>query len=75
MSLNKAQIKRLRAESHRLKLKPVVMIGQNGLSDNLDNELAIAIAQHELIKIRFPEIGKAEKTKWPKPSVPEIRPR
>ena len=61
MSLNKAQIKHLRAESHRLKLKPVVMIGQNGLSDNLDNELAIAIAQHELIKIRFPSIGKAEK--------------
>ena len=61
MSLNKAQIKRLRAESHRLKLKPVVMIGQNGLSDNVQNEIAIAIEQHELIKIRIPaqdKIGK-----------------
>ncbi len=63
MSLNKAQIKRLRAESHRLKLKPVVMIGQNGLSDNVQNEIAIAIEQHELIKIRIPaedKIGKRQ---------------
>jgi len=61
MRLNKAQIKRLRAESHRLKLKPVVMIGQNGLSDNVQNELAIAIEQHELIKIRIPALDKAGK--------------
>ncbi len=63
MSLNKAQIKRLRAESHRLKLKPVVMIGQNGLSDNVQNEIALAIEQHELIKIRIPaqdKIGKRQ---------------
>ena len=61
MSLNKAQIKRLRAESHRLKLKPVVMIGQHGLSDNVQNEIALAIEQHELIKIRIPALGKVEK--------------
>ena len=61
MSLNKAQIKRLRAESHRLKLKPVIMIGQHGLSDNVQNEIALAIEQHELIKIRIPALGKAEK--------------
>ena len=58
MSLNKAQIKRLRAESHRLNLKPVVMIGQNGLTDNVQNEIKIALLHHELIKIRIPALGK-----------------
>ena len=62
MRLNKAQIKRLRGESHRLKLKPVVRIGQNGLSDKVGNELANAILQHELIKIRIPAVlARAEK--------------
>jgi RNA-binding protein len=61
MSLNKAQIKRLRAESHRLKLKPVVMIGQNGLSENVNNEIAIAVEHHELIKIRIPALDKDDK--------------
>ncbi len=39
------------------------MIGQNGLSDNVQNEIAIAIEQHELIKIRIPaqdKIGKRQ---------------
>jgi RNA-binding protein len=63
MSLNKAQIKRLRAESHRLKLKPVVMIGQNGLSDNVHNEIDIAIDRHELIKVRIPGLDKDGKIK------------
>jgi len=61
MSLNNAQIKRLRAESHRLKLKPVIIIGQHGLSGNVQNEIALAIEQHELIKIRIPALGKIEK--------------
>lgn len=61
MSLNKAQIKLLRGESHRVKLKPVVMLGQNGLSDNVQNEISIAIEHHELIKIRIPALDKDEK--------------
>jgi RNA-binding protein len=61
MTIKKAQIKRLRAESHRLKLKPVVMIGQNGLSDNVQNEIAAAIEHHELIKIRLPALDKDAK--------------
>jgi RNA-binding protein len=61
MSLNKVQIKRLRAESHRLNLKPVVTIGQNGLSDNVQNEIEIALAHHELIKIRIPSLEKDAK--------------
>ena len=58
---NKSQIKSLRAEAHRLKLKPVVMIGQNGLSESVTAELEQAITHHELIKIRVPALEKADK--------------
>ena len=61
MSLSKLQIKHLRAESHRLQLKPVVMIGQNGLTEAVQNEITIAIAHHELIKIRVPALDKPAK--------------
>ena len=64
MHLNKAQIKQLRAESHRLMLKPVVMIGQGGLSDNVQTEISIAIEHHELIKVRIPAMAKAEKKQF-----------
>lgn len=61
MSLNKKQIKSLKAESHRLKLKPVVIIGQNGLSGNVQNEIENALEHHELIKIRIPAQDKVTK--------------
>lgn len=61
MNLNKTQIKNLRAESHRMKLKPVVTIGQNGLSENVQNEIEIALEHHELIKIRIPAMDKTGK--------------
>ncbi len=51
MNLSKVQNKRLRAESHLL--KPVVMIGQNGWTEAVKNEIEIAIEHHELIKIRI----------------------
>ncbi len=61
MNLSKSQIKRLRADSQRLKLNPVIMIGQNGLSENVQNEIDTALAHHELIKIRIPSLDKATK--------------
>ena len=61
MTLNKAAIKNLRAEAHRLKLKPVVMIGQHGLSDNVHLEIDSALNHHELIKIRVPGLESADK--------------
>jgi len=61
MSLSSPQIKALRAESHRLKLKPVVMIGQHGLSENVLIELEQTLAHHELIKVRVPAQDKADK--------------
>ena len=59
MSLSKQQIKRLKTTTHQL--KPVVMIGQNGLTEAVQKEIDIAIEHHELIKIRIPASDKASK--------------
>jgi RNA-binding protein len=61
MNLSKTQIKRLRAESQRLKLKPVVMVGQNGFSENVNNEIDLALGHHELVKIRIPSLDRDSK--------------
>jgi len=61
MELTRGQIKRLRAEGHRLKLKPVVIIGQKGLSENLHQELDVTLTHHELIKLRIPAFDKPAK--------------
>ena len=61
MELSTAQIKRLRAEGHRRGLKPVVTIGQQGLSDNVQIEIDQALTRHELVKLRIPALGKPEK--------------
>ncbi len=50
MSLNNKQIRFLRAQAHSL--KPVVIIGGNGLTDNVINEINQALDDHELIKVR-----------------------
>lgn len=41
----------LRAQAHHL--KPVVLIGQHGVTDAVLAEIGIALDAHELIKIRF----------------------
>jgi len=51
MSLSKNQIKFLRSKCHDL--KPVVMLGQKGLSDAVLKELDIALDHHELVKIKL----------------------
>ena len=61
MSLTNAQIRRLRAEGHRLKLRPVVTIGQKGFSENLDAEIEAALQHHELIKLRIPALARPDK--------------
>ncbi|MGR8942500.1 MAG: YhbY family RNA-binding protein, partial [Gammaproteobacteria bacterium] len=43
--------KRLRAEAHRQ--KPVIMIGQAGLTPAVLAEIEIALGCHELIKVRI----------------------
>ena len=49
--MNTADKKKLRAEAHAL--KPVVMIGQSGLTDAVLAELEIALNSHELLKVRI----------------------
>ena len=51
MSLSKNQLKFLRGLCHDL--KPVVMLGQKGLTDAVLNELDIALDHHELVKIKL----------------------
>ena len=49
MSLSKNQTKFLRSKCHDL--KPVVMVGQKGLTEAVLNELETALDHHELVKI------------------------
>ncbi|MCB1738494.1 MAG: ribosome assembly RNA-binding protein YhbY [Gammaproteobacteria bacterium] len=51
MSLKNVQKKHLRGLAHDL--SPVVMIGDKGLTDNVMNEIIIALEHHELIKVRI----------------------
>lgn len=43
--------KKLRAQAHAL--KPVIMIGQAGLTENVIAEIELALDSHELIKIKI----------------------
>lgn len=43
--------KKLRAKAHAL--KPVVLIGQSGLTDAVVAEIGLALQSHELIKIKI----------------------
>ena len=51
MPLSRTQIKHLLTLAHHL--KPVVTIGQNGITDNVMNEVEIALNYHELVKIKI----------------------
>ena len=50
MKLTTKQIAHLRGLSHSL--SPVVMIGNNGLTDNIIKEIELNLNAHELIKIQ-----------------------
>jgi RNA-binding protein len=43
-------------------LKPVVTIGQKGLTENLHNEIDLALNHHELVKLRIPALDKPGKS-------------
>ena len=49
--LTKKQLKFLRAKCHDL--KAVIMMGQKGLTEEVLNELEIALTHHELVKIKL----------------------
>jgi RNA-binding protein len=50
MALNEKQLRFLRGKAHAL--KPVVMLGVKGLTENVVTETAQALRDHELIKVR-----------------------
>lgn len=51
MSLTNAEKKRFRAIGHNL--KPVVIIAQKGLTENIGQEINRALESHELIKVKL----------------------
>lgn len=59
-NLSDVEKKALRKKAHSL--KPVVMIGQHGLTDAVLTEIDIALNAHELIKVRIRGADKDERT-------------
>ena len=57
--LNSKQVSHLKALSHSI--KPVVQIGNKGLSDSVINEIKLNLKAHELIKIQVQENDKANR--------------
>jgi RNA-binding protein len=61
MKLNSQQIKRLKQQAHHL--KPVVMLGQLGLSDNVMHEIDLSLLAHELIKVKLAGLDRQDRVK------------
>lgn len=59
MALTSKQRKFLKQQAHPL--KPVVLIGDAGLSEAVVNAAEEAIAHHELIKVRFQQGDREER--------------
>ena len=59
MTLNTKQKSYLRGLAH--KLKPVVMIGNAGVTEGVINEIQSSLQHHELIKIRISGMGRPER--------------
>ncbi|MCU7845417.1 MAG: ribosome assembly RNA-binding protein YhbY [Candidatus Thiodiazotropha sp. (ex Monitilora ramsayi)] len=59
MSLTSAQIRELKKLAHSL--KPVVIVGQHGLSDNVLAEIDSTLDIHELIKVKLAGADKADR--------------
>lgn len=51
MSLSETQKRHLRGLGHHL--KPVVWVGQHGLTEAVLNEIGLALDAHELIKVKI----------------------
>ncbi|NOX75543.1 MAG: ribosome assembly RNA-binding protein YhbY [Gammaproteobacteria bacterium] len=58
-SLNPKQRRHLRGLSHTL--KPIVMLGNAGLTDNILNEIDLGLGHHELIKVRISGMERDER--------------
>ena len=61
MQLNNKQKKFLKAKAHAL--KPIITIGNKGISDSLVSELDETLNAHELLKIKLPGVEKSARSK------------
>ena len=59
MQLTKNQKQFLKSEAHHL--KPVVLLGANGLTEGVMAEIDIALNHHELIKVKIPSEDREER--------------
>ena len=59
MTLTEKQLRFLRGKAHAL--KPVVMLGKNGLTDNVLAETVQALRDHELIKVKVRSGDRAQR--------------
>ncbi|MDD4092712.1 MAG: ribosome assembly RNA-binding protein YhbY [Smithellaceae bacterium] len=57
--LKGSQRKYLRAQAHHL--KPLVMVGAKGVTEQLLGSVDLALKDHELIKVKFGEFKEAKK--------------
>ena len=64
MKKNISNSKRKELKKKAYTLKPIIMIGQNGLTDAVINEIDIALNAHELIKVRSKGSDKDERTEY-----------
>lgn len=53
------QQQKLKAQAHSL--KPVVLMGEKGLTENVILEIDLALASHQLIKVKVGRLPKEEK--------------
>lgn len=60
MNLNKKQIQHLKGLAHSL--KPIVLLGNNGLTEAVVAEIDYALGHHELIKVKIPTEDRETKT-------------
>jgi RNA-binding protein len=58
-ALNGRQVRHLRALAHHL--DPVVLVGKDGATDSVIRAAWQALADHELIKIKLPQLEKGER--------------
>lgn len=59
MNLSKKQLQHLKGLAHSL--KPVVLLGANGLTEGVVSEIDNALQHHELIKVKVPSEDREEK--------------
>lgn len=59
MNLNKKQIQYLKGVAHSL--KPIVLLGNNGLTEAVVAEIDYSLNHHELIKVKIPTEDKETK--------------